>query len=332
MQSHLTEISERVYLKGRIAAKYRAEKNPGSIVDSRFEILETEVRDIKHSDKIDFYKDRDDSLEFNVIKDVVIQLDDKELEGYRFIEDIKYSKIDEIELSNTLVEGNATFGLLKGQIRFFLTRSRSVELIDYELPEERIEIVFPEVKRKRLFNRIKSFLLGLLKLIGILFLIAVFFYLLKTIDFSSKTSSVKERYEETNEYFNSRSIYLTKNGDHSFATIEIGGIPKEYMLDTGASTTTIPNSYLKELIDKGIVNPNLDFVRNQYFTIANGEVLKGTIWRIKRMNVEGVYLYDVEVAVTPGDKGSFLMGMSTLKKLGNYVIVPEEAKIIIYKD
>ena len=50
------------------------------------------------------------------------------------------------------------------------------------------------------------------------------------------------------------------------------------------------------------------------------------------MNVEGLDLYDVEVAVTPGDKGSFLLGMSTLKKFDKYVIVPGESKIVIYKD
>ena len=112
---------------------------------------------------------------------------------------------------------------------------------------------------------------------------------------------------------------------------KLGELPKN-MIDTGASVTTIPDSYLRELINKGIINPDLDFVRNQFFTIANGERLKGTIWRIRRMKVEGLDLYNVEVAVTPGDKGSFLLGMSTLKKFGNYVIAPEEAKIIIYKD
>lgn len=163
-------------------------------------------------------------------------------------------------------------------------------------------------------------------------LIVVLFYFLKKIDFSSKAERLSENVHQTQEFFNSRTIHLSKKADHSYATVKIGGTTKEYMIDTGASVTTIPDSYLRELINKGIINPDLDFVRNQFFTIANGERLKGTIWRIRRMKVEGLDLYNVEVAVTPGDKGSFLLGMSTLKKFGNYVIVPEEAKIIIYKD
>jgi predicted aspartyl protease len=332
MRSDLTEIIERLYLKGRVTAKYRADKNPGSISDSSFNILETEIVEIEQSNEIEFFQDRDNSLEFTLIQDVLIQLEDHELEGYRFNEDIQYSKIDEIELSNTLVEGHSTFGLLQGKIRFFLTRPRSIELVDYEIPIESIEIVFPKVKRQRLLNRFKSYLKDFFKLIGLLFLIVVLFYFLKKIDFSSKAERLSENVHQTQEFFNSRTIHLSKKADHSYATVKIGGTTKEYMIDTGASATTIPDSYLRELINKGIINPDLDFVRNQFFTIANGERLKGTIWRIRRMKVEGLDLYNVEVAVTPGDKGSFLLGMSTLKKFGNYVIVPEEAKIIIYKD
>lgn len=332
MHRYLTEIIDRVYLKGRVTAKYRADKNPSSTSDSSFSILETEIKEIRQSNELEFYTDRDNSLEFTLIKDVLIRLEDEELEGYRFNEDIQYSKIDKIELSNTQVEGNSTFGLLQGVIRFFLTKSRTIEIVDYQLPKESFEIVFPKVKRNRLLNRIKSYLFDFLKLFLILFLIVVFFYLLNKIDFSLKADRIEEKVNQTQEYFNSSTIYLSKNGDHIYATVHIGRTVKEYMLDTGASMTTIPNSYLKELINQGIINPNLDFVRNEFFTIANGEVLKGTIWRIKRMNVEGVDLYNVEVAVTPGDKGSFLMGMSTLKKLGDYVIIPEEAKIVIYED
>jgi len=332
MRSYPTEIIERVYLKGEVTAKYKADKKPGSISDSSFNILETEIGEIKQSNEIEFFQGRDNSLEFTLIKDALIRLEDEELEGYRFNEDIKYSKIDEIQISNTLVEGHSTYGLLQGKIRFFLTRSRTIELVDYVLPEERFEIVFREVKRKRLLNRIKSYQISFFKLIGILFLIVVFFYLLKKIDFSSKAARLAENLHQTQESFNSRTIHLSKNGDHSYATVQIGGTVNEYMIDTGASTTTIPKSYLTELINKGVINPNLDFVRNQFFTIASGAKIKGTIWRIRRMNVEGLDLYDVEVAVTPGDKGSFLLGMSTLKKFDKYVIVPGESKIVIYKD
>ena len=179
MRSYPTEIIERVYLKGEVTAKYKADKKPGSISDSSFNILETEIVEIKRSNEIEFFQDRDNSLEFTIIEDVLIQLEDHDLEGYRFNEDIQYSKIDEIELSNTLVEGHSTFGLLQGKIRFFLTRPRSIELVDYDIPIESIEIVFPKVKRQRLLNRFKSNLKDFFKLLGLLFLIVVLFYFLK---------------------------------------------------------------------------------------------------------------------------------------------------------
>ena len=54
-----------------------------------------------------------------------------------------------------IVEGHSTLVSTR-QNKVLLTRPRSIELVDYEIPIESIEIVFPKVKRQRLLNRLKS--------------------------------------------------------------------------------------------------------------------------------------------------------------------------------
>ena len=95
--------------------------------------------------------------------------------------------------------------------------------------------------------------------------------------------------------------------------------------------TLIPEIFLNKLIADKYLKPEIHLLGFQKFKIANGESVEGSVWRVPRLKLGSEILYDVEVSALPGAKTG-LLGMSTLEKLGNYSIFPNENKIVIFKN
>ena len=72
------------------------------------------------------------------------------------------------------------------------------------------------------------------------------------------------------------------------------------------------------------------FIQFTEFSIANGDKVMGEIWRVPKIKLGSITLYDVQIAVISDENGPFLLGQSTLRKLGDYAIFPEKSKIVIY--
>ena len=72
------------------------------------------------------------------------------------------------------------------------------------------------------------------------------------------------------------------------------------------------------------------FKRNGIYYIANGESVIAEVWKLPSMRLGNKTIYNVEVAVMPGiDDNGFLLGMSTINKLGNPKIDLANNKIVI---
>jgi clan AA aspartic protease (TIGR02281 family) len=125
-------------------------------------------------------------------------------------------------------------------------------------------------------------------------------------------------------------IYLEDIKGHKFVNVDINSITNSFLLDTGASTTLISTDFINELVKEGFVSRKNNYLGTNFFQIADGTFVNGEIWKLPYITIGGIKLYDVEVAAIRNiNSSSFLLGMSTLKKLGDYTIVPNKNKILI---
>tara|TARA_B100000787_G_scaffold167352_1_gene153971 strand:+ start:502 stop:1368 length:867 start_codon:yes stop_codon:yes gene_type:complete len=125
-------------------------------------------------------------------------------------------------------------------------------------------------------------------------------------------------------------IRLTPRSGHKFIYTSVNGLSTTFMLDTGASTSTISKSYLNKHIRSGFINRSSHFIRKGIYYIANGESVVAEVWKLPSMKLGNKTIYNVEVAVMPGiDDNGFLLGMSTINKLGNPKIDLANNKILI---
>ncbi len=105
-----------------------------------------------------------------------------------------------------------------------------------------------------------------------------------------------------------QEIVLKRNRyGHYVATGSINGKPVTFLLDTGASDVSIPDSLAKELgLKRGI---------RQIYNTANGKI---TAYQTKldRVNLGGIELQNIRASINPSVQGDeVLLGMSFLKEL-----------------
>jgi hypothetical protein len=177
----------------------------------------------------------------------------------------------------------------------------------------------PEIEEPSYYQKHKKTILLMSGFLGILML----FFIIKPSKINKPDVTIVKAKQET-------FIRLTPRNGHKYIYTSINGISTTFMLDTGASTSTISESYLNKHIRSEFINRSSNFIRKGIYFIANGESVVAEVWQFPSMRLGSKTIYNIEVAVMPGiDDTGFLLGMSTINKLGNPKIDLANNKIII---
>jgi hypothetical protein len=177
----------------------------------------------------------------------------------------------------------------------------------------------PEIEEPSYYQKYKKNILLMSGFLGILML----FFIIKPSKINKPDVTIVKAKQET-------FIRLIPRNGHKYIYTSINGISTTFMLDTGASISTISESYLNKHIRSEFINRSSNFIRKGIYFIANGESVVAEVWQLPSMRLGSKTIYNIEVAVMPGiDDTGFLLGMSTINKLGNPKIDLANNKIII---
>lgn len=332
MNNSKIKLLKNIHFRGDLIGKYQANPIVSTNKYSKISLIETTISKTEICTEIDFFNHSKNILEYDKVEDVTIKLaDNKDLKDYRFVEDITNLKIGNVSLSDQLKDGAQTFGVIQGSAMFTLKKEEEVPIIIYQKPKEDLEIIFLDIDKK---NRKKD-LIRLLKY-ALKFLIAIglfcfLVFIISNIDFNAKKKQFFDFKDQVETKLTSKTIRLTTTGGQNFALLTIAGIKQNFLLDTGASMSTVPSYFIDQLIKEGYLTPEIHFIKHEQFRIADGNVIEGGIWRIPKIKIGNETIYNVEFSSVSSENAPFLLGMSTLERLGNYSIIPNENKIIINK-
>ena len=332
MNNSKIKLLKNIHFRGDLNGKYEAKEIGNANNDSKISLLETTISQTQICSELDFFNHTHNNLEYAKVDDVTINLaNNKDLRDYRFVEDITNLKIGDVSLSKQIKDGSITFGVIEGSAVFTLKKEDELTINFYQKPKEDFEIIFPDVEKKKrkqsLLKFLKSFLMILLGICLVCYLV----FLLSNIDFDAKKKQFFKFKDKVETRLTSKTIRLTNSGGQNYALLSIDGIKQNFLLDTGASMSTVPSYFIDQLVKKGYLTPEIHFIRYEQFRIADGNTIKGGIWRIPKIKIGSETIYNVEFSSVSSENAPFLLGMSTLERLGNYSIVPNENKIIINK-
>lgn len=325
LKGHI-KINNDFFLKGIFEGKYKTDplKTRNYEELSKIVLLEANIIDAERCRYEEIILLDGDVLEFNEPIEMNISLKNEKSKGFKFKEDLDNIKISNVNLSDQIIEGHIVYGVIKGEILCSLPSVKDIQPQTF-LPIQDTIILDENHKQKRKifkFNFNREAFFSFLKLLGVLLL----FYLI--VLGLSKIDSEKV-YNSLPNYKKNQTIPLTDLYGQKVVKVEIDNQITTFLLDTGASSTVISMSYLKKLMRSGYISRSKNFIEYRNFTIADGSNVYGEVWNIPLMILGDVELKNVEVAAIEGDNITFLLGMSTLNKLGEYKISPNENLIII---
>lgn len=100
---------------------------------------------------------------------------------------------------------------------------------------------------------------------------------------------------------------------------KVNGLSLKFIFDTGASSVSISKSEAIFMLKNGYLSQN-DIIGSQQFQTASGDILEGTRIIIRKIEVGGLLLRNVEASVVHSDNAPLLLGQSVLSRLGKIQI------------
>lgn len=102
-------------------------------------------------------------------------------------------------------------------------------------------------------------------------------------------------------------ISMTKEGGIYTVPCKVNGLPLKFIFDTGASDVSISLTEALFMLKNGYLKKE-DIGESVYYSIANGDVAKGTKLNIKEIEFAGLKLYNIEASIVHETSAPLLLG------------------------
>jgi aspartyl protease family protein len=98
---------------------------------------------------------------------------------------------------------------------------------------------------------------------------------------------------------------------------KINGLDFELFFDTGASLVSLSLKEAKQLVAAGKLKQS-DIVGKTQMSIANGQIVNGTIVLLREIKVGDLVLKNIDAVITETQNAPLLLGQSAIKEFGEF--------------
>ena len=109
------------------------------------------------------------------------------------------------------------------------------------------------------------------------------------------------------------------SGNTYLVSCKVNGLPLDFIFDTGASSVTLSRKQAQFMLRNGYLSKD-DIIGASSYQTANGDISTGMVIRLKKIEISGLVLTNVEAAIINSDSAPLLLGQSALSKLGKIQI------------
>ena len=109
------------------------------------------------------------------------------------------------------------------------------------------------------------------------------------------------------------------SGNTYLVSCKVNGLPLDFIFDTGASSVTLSRKQAQFMLRNGYLSSN-DIVGSSSYQTANGDIATGMVIKLKKIEISGLVLNNVEATIINSDSAPLLLGQSALSRLGKIQI------------
>lgn len=128
--------------------------------------------------------------------------------------------------------------------------------------------------------------------------------------------------------FSQTVIEMTKDGGVYKVPCTVNGYKVSMIFDTGASDVSLSSKVASYMFRNGLLRET-DVIGEGSSTIASGESIDHIVVKIKRLEIGGIKIDDVEAVILDSQRAPLLLGLSAIQKIGKVGI--DGNKLIINK-
>ncbi len=132
-------------------------------------------------------------------------------------------------------------------------------------------------------------------------------------------------------YNRNKTIRMKKMASNTYLiSCKVNGLPLNFIFDTGASSVTLSRKQAIYMFEKGYLSKS-DVVGSGSYKTASGDIALGTIIRLKKIEIDGLVLRNVEASIINSDSAPLLLGQSALSRLGKIQIDYKKSTLTIIR-
>lgn len=109
------------------------------------------------------------------------------------------------------------------------------------------------------------------------------------------------------------------SGNTYLVSCKVNGLPLDFIFDTGASSVTLSRKQAQFMLRNGYLSRS-DIVGSSSYQTASGDIATGMVIKLKRIEISGLVLNNVEATIINSDSAPLLLGQSALSRLGKIQI------------
>ena len=128
--------------------------------------------------------------------------------------------------------------------------------------------------------------------------------------------------------FGQKTIKLNREGGVFKLPCKVNGIEMQFIFDTGASLVSISLKEALFLFKNGLISEN-DNLGKSKFRDATGNISEGRIINLRKINIDGILLFNVKASVVNSMDAPLLLGQNVLMELGRITFDPNSATLTL---
>ena len=129
----------------------------------------------------------------------------------------------------------------------------------------------------------------------------------------------RDSYREERSIRKGTKVYMEKEGGVYLVPITVNDLNLKFIFDTGASSICISAAEASVMAKQGKISED-DILGQQQFQDATGEISVGTVIRLRKVEIGGIELHNVEATVVNNIQAPLLLGQTALSKFGKLTI------------
>ena len=156
---------------------------------------------------------------------------------------------------------------------------------------------------------------------------------LKTQTLNITASNPKKQQSVSNASGGSRNktVRMRKMAGNTYLiSCKVNGLPLDFIFDTGASSVTLSRKQATFMLKNGYLSKS-DIIGTNAYQTATGDIAIGAVVKLKKIEINGLVLNNVEASIINSDSAPLLLGQSALSRLGKIQIDYQNSTLTIIR-